>query len=189
MIKRLLVLFLAPVVGGAIGLLLAFVLQSGWLRPWWPVALPPEPPAAIRAVSDQGLWVVSPSGRLYFNSAPDTCLADCWAEVEGVVEPPPNKEVRRVLPHTCVTPPPLLGAVETVGQCQVGVWVDYNIAYARRSNGSLLGWQYWSGGEYGPLVYLLFPLIGAVVFFVLALLLILVLALLSWLRRRRAAPV
>jgi hypothetical protein len=143
MLKRIVLLLLAPVVGGAAGFGLAFLLESGWLRQGWePVASPLEPAARLRALSGGHLWIESSSGQLYHNVAADTCEADCWSPVAEVVLPELDEDIRQVRPEACVTPPPLWGAVETVAECQVGQWVDGNTVYARRRDGSLWAWRW-----------------------------------------------
>jgi hypothetical protein len=185
MVKRIVLLLLALLVGGAAGLGLAFLLESGWLaQGWQPVAPPPEPVARLRALSGPHLWIEAASGQLYHSAAADTCASDCWTPVSEVILPDLDDDIRLVRPNACVTPPPLLGAAETLSECQVGQWVDGNTIYARRQNGSLHVWRYWSGGEYAGLVYLMLPVLCAVTLFVLGLAVIVVVALVSWLRRR-----
>jgi len=183
--KRILLLVLAPIVGGAAGLGLAFLLESGWLvQGWQPVASPPEPPARLRALSGENLWIEAASGQLYHNVAADTCASDCWTPVPDITLPELDDEIRLVRPQPCVTPPPSLGTVETLGECQVTQWVDFNTVYARGRNGSLRVWRFTSGGEWVGLTYILLIGLCAVVLFVLVLAVILLAALATRLRRR-----
>jgi hypothetical protein len=187
MLKRTLLLLLAPMAGAAAGLGLAFLLESGWFHGWKLVAQPPEPVAGLYALSGENLWIEAASGQLYHNGAADTCASDCWAPVSEVILPELDEDIRLVRPHACVTPPPLLASAETMAECQVGQWVDGNTVYARRRNGKLQVWRYWSGGEYVGLTYLLLPVVCAVTLFVLVLAVIVLLALANGLRRRSRA--
>lgn len=187
MLKRILLLLLAPIVGCVAGFGLAFLFESGWFYGWRPVATPPEPAAAIHAISGTEVWIETASGQLYHNAAAQACAADCWEAVAAVVTPPPDPDIRNVLPRTCVTPPPLLGAVQTVAECQVSQWVDFNTAYARRGNGSLMIWRFTSGGEWVGFSYVLLSLFGAVALFILALAAIIVVWLIGDIRRRLRA--
>jgi hypothetical protein len=188
MLKRIVLLLLAPLVGSAVGFGLAFLLESGWLRQGWqPVAPSPEPAARLHALSGPNLWIEAASGQLYHNVAADTCATDCWTPVSEVTLPELDQDIRQVRPDTCVTPPPLWGAAETLAECQVGQWVDGNTAYARRRDGSLRVWRFTSGGEWVGLTYLLLIVLGAVTLFVLVLAAIAIVALVNWLRRRPRA--
>jgi hypothetical protein len=188
LLKRLLLLLLAPLVGAVAGFGLAYVFENGWLWGWQPVAPPPEAATALHALSGPNLWVEAASGQLYHNAAADTCATGCWAPVADVVKPPLDDDTREVRPTTCVRPPPLLfGAEQTLAECRVEQWVDFNTVYALRGDGSLRVWRFTSGGEWVGLTFILLPLLGAAAFFLLALALVVVLAIAAWLRRRSAA--
>jgi hypothetical protein len=188
-LKRLGCLALALLIGGLLGFSLAYVIENGWLESWEPVAATPEPVARLRQVDRDEVWVEGASGALYHNAAAHECTANCWAPVEALPPPPApdGDELREVLTATCVRPPPLFGAVERLAECQRETWLDYNTVVARRGNGELVMWQFVSGGEYGFLLFPLGVIFGAATFFVVALLVVIVDAVVRWARRRRAA--
>lgn len=187
-LKRIGLVIAATVAGGLLGFGVAFLFENGWFWGWQRVAPAPERIAGLRLVNRSEVWVEAASGALYYNPAADTCQADCWASVAAVpAEPERDTEVLDVFPRPCVRPPPLVGVVERMAECQREQWVDFNTVYARRRNGDLFVWRFTSGGEYGFLMYPLLSLFGAAVLFVIALFGILIDALVRWLRRRRAA--
>jgi hypothetical protein len=163
-------LALSPILGGAIGLLLAFLFLSGWFVPWQTVSPPPEKPARILAFRGESLWVQTASGAIYQNLSSRSCQGGCWQPVAALPETLPNDpQTLIVKPQSCKPVPPLLGAREVVSECQTAQWWDLNAAYALRAGGSLSTWHYTSGGEYEPLGYPLFAGAGAILFFLIAL--------------------
>ncbi len=151
------------IAGCVLGTTYAWLSTNGWFQAWSRVAAPPERAVGILAISGPALWVRTQSGAVYHNAFADTCATDCWfavVEVPATLERDP--EVREVRAKTCVTPPPALGAVERVAECQRSFWLDYDTIYIRRSSGALLVWRFTSGGEWGYIDYLSGMLIGAV---------------------------
>jgi hypothetical protein len=187
-LKRIGLLVLALLVGGVAGFGLVWLLQNGWFEGYARVAAAPEPVARIRLINQSEVWVEAESGALYHNPAADTCVADCWFPVvELPAAPALDDEVREVFTAPCVAPPPALGAVERMAECQRAMWWDWNTVYARQRSGDLRVWRFTSGGEYSFLLYPLGGIFGAVVLFGLALVIIVIEAVWRALSRRRAA--
>ena len=187
-VRRLGVLALATLLGGVLGFAVIYLFLNGWFQSWTRVAEPPEAIASIRLISGPQVWVETRSGALYHNPAADTCQANCWTSVLSLpAELPPLPEINTVFPETCVSAPPLLGAVERKAECQRADWIDYNTVYARRASGALLVWRYESGGEFTVLLFPIGVILGAAAFFVLAAALLLVQGL-ARMARQRARP-
>lgn len=181
MVKRILALLLAPIVGGLVGFGLAYLLFSGWLRGWQPVADPPEKIAHILALNGDDVWVKAVSGTIYNNPHASTCTDNCWTAVQAVPsEFPPEMDLSRRDPQTCMTPPPIWGVVERKGDCKVHMWYDENTIFALRTNGRLTMWNYGSGGEWTGVGFLFLIASGALLFFIITALVILI----NWLARR-----
>jgi hypothetical protein len=186
-LKRIGLLMLALLVGGVAGFGLAWLFENGWFEGYARVAAAPEPVARIRMINQSEVWVEAESGALYHNPVADTCVADCWlAVVELPAAPVLDDEVRQVFSEPCVAPPPALGAVERVAECQRAMWWDWNTVYARQRSGDLRVWRFTSGGEFSFLMYPLGVIFGAVGLFSLVLVVILIEAVWRWLARRRA---
>ncbi len=186
-LKRIGILLLALVVGGGLGYALAFVWENGWFEGWTRVAAAPEAIASLRAINGSAVWVEAQSGTLYHNAVADVCETGCWVRVpEAPVEFVPDPEINQVFTEACVSPPPLLGAVERKAECQRADWVDFNTVYARRGSGALVVWRFTSGGEWVFVTYMLGIFGGAVSLFVLILVSMLLQGLLRWLSRRAA---
>lgn len=125
---------------------------------------------------------------MYHNPSAHACEIDCWASVPQVpVEFVAAPAVLRIFPEDCVSPPPLLGAVERKAECQREAWVDFNTVYARRNNGALFVWRFTSGGEYTFLTYFFLIIFGAVMLFAVVLAIMLLEGILRWLSKRAAA--
>ena len=187
-LKRVGLLVAALIVGAVAGFGLVWLFLNGWFEGYAPVAAPPEPVARIRLVNDTEVWVEGTSGALYHNPAANTCAVDCWVTVaELPAAPALDEEVREVFAEPCGTPPPALGAVERVGQCQRYMWWDWSVVYARWANGDLRLWRHDTGGEYTFLMFPLGMIFGAVVLGTLALLGVVIEAVWRWAAKRRAA--
>jgi hypothetical protein len=169
------VLAIAPILGGALGYLIAFLFFSGWFAGWQAVSPPPEKAVHILTIHDEGLWVQGESGVVYQNLASRTCQSECWQRVDA---PPTvfteDQSTLSVLPQACKPVPPNLGAREVTSQCLKAYWWDTNVAYSLRADGGLSSWFYTSGGEYEPLGFVLFIAVGAIAFFAVALVVALV---------------
>ncbi len=170
MAKRFAILLLATIGGGALGLALAYFGLTGRFVAWRPVDKPPEPASRILALSWSSVWVQSSSGVIYFNASPYECQRECWTVVPEVqVDHTQHPGINEILSTSCVSPPPLFGAVDQKGDCWRGVWLDYNTVYALRLDGSMWVWTFTSGGEWGFVTLVFATCTGAVALFALAL--------------------
>ncbi len=148
------VLVLAPILGGAIGYLFAFLFFSGWFVAWQKIAPPPEPAAQILAINSENVWVQGASSAIYMNLSSTACKEDCWDRVDALPDPSQrgmDNQILAVKSQSCKPVPPFIGAGQVISECQTAQWWDLNSAYSLRADGSLYGWHYTSGGEYEPL--------------------------------------
>ncbi len=175
MAKRFAILLLATISGGALGLVLVYLNLTGWFIAWKPIAKPPEPVSRILALSWSGVWVQTSTGVIYLNASSNDCQRECWTIVAQVQPDPQPTSIKEILPETCVSPPPFIGAgaVDQKSDCWRGIWQDYSTVYALRSDGSIWVWSFTSGGEWGLFALLFGTCIGAAALFVLALVVIL----------------
>ena len=184
MAKRIVILVLATVSGGALGLALAYLGLSGYFVAWRPIGKPPELASRILALSGPSVWVQTSTGVIYFNASSNECQRECWTVVAEV---PSDRTqpvgINQILPTPCVSPPPFFGALDQKGDCWRGVWQDYNTVYALRRDGSMWVWSFTSGGEWGFVTLVLATCTGAVALFALALGVMLFSAV--WKRRHR----
>lgn len=169
--KSCLYLFLSPILGGGLGLLLAFFWHSGWFIEWKQIEKPPERATRIVAISGSKVWVKVSSGLIYFNSSSENCQNNCWIKMETApIEVPLDPGVRTRITQTCVTPPPVLWVMDRADECQIETWSDINSIYVIRPNSNIVAWHHSSGGEYTLVVFFYYFLIGSIVIFVIALL-------------------
>ena len=185
MLKRILVLFLATLGGGLLGILLTVLLLRGWFSPWNAVATPPEKPTRLLALDGIQLWIKDSAGTIYRNPNSLDCIADCWSIVDAVQLPAnqPAPEGGR-LSESCLPPPPLTRLQQKIGQCDIGFWQDVNTVYALRTDGSIRVWRFTSGGEWGAVMVIMAAIVGASIFFGIALTVILLKAIVDAARKQ-----
>ena len=186
MVKRIAILLLATISGGALGLVLVYLSLAGWFVSWRPIVKPPEPASRILALSGPSVWVQSSTGVIYFNASSIECQRECWTIVEQVQSDHTQPmSIQEILPTSCATPPPLIGAIDQKGDCWRGVWQDYNTVYALKGDGSIWVWSFVSGGEWGLFALVFGACGGAAALFALVLVVILFSSVLN--RRNRRA--
>lgn len=175
MAKRIIILFLATIGGGALGLALVYLVLIGWFVAWRPVDRPPEVASRILALSWSSVWVQTSTGVIYYNASSYECQRECWTVVAEVSSEHAQPEgINQLLPTTCMQPPPFFGAIDQKGDCWRGVWQNYNTVYALRRDGSLWVWSFASGGEWGLIALVFGACGGAAILFVLTLAVILI---------------
>lgn len=170
MCKRIAILLLATIGGGALGLALAYLALTGWFAPWRPIGKPPELASRILALSGPSVWIQTSTGVIYSYASSNECQRECWTVVAQV---PSDRTlpagIKEILPTTCMTPPPFFGALDQKGDCWRGVWQDYNTVYSLRPDGSMWVWSFVSGGEWGLFALAFATCIGAAALFALTL--------------------
>ena len=185
--KWVLAIIIAPIIGAVLGYLLFNVLDNGWFRSKWQmIEKPPGEGLRLAALSQDSLWVQSPTGTLYYNENSSTCKSDCWLEVPEIPSLPimgPNEI--RVTSEACAPSLPLLSVTEKISECRSTYWVDQNFTFALRKDGTIYLWQADIYKEWT--VVLLFILVcgGAIALLIPTLIFVLFLRLLDW-RSNRA---
>src|SRR5512143_507839 len=104
MAKRFVILLLATISGGALGLALAYLGLSGWFVAWRPIDKPPELASRILALRGPSVWVQTSTGVIYFNASSNECQRECWtvvAEVSSDSTPPAG--IQEILPSSCAS--------------------------------------------------------------------------------------
>jgi hypothetical protein len=162
---------LLAIVGGALGLLLAFASYSGWFVDWKKIVVPPEKAVKLLASSSTKVWVQTSSGNIYFNPSSEDCTNDCWGKVASVpAEIPLEPGVRERKTETCVTQPLFLGAVNRISECRYEVWSYEDYVFALQPDGKIFLWHHSSGVEFPPmLLFITYGGLGAGIFFVIGL--------------------
>ena len=155
---RLVLVLLSPFVGGFLGFILATAAASGWFTAWQPIENTPEKVARIVALDGASVWVEAASGKIYYNQYSDRCQSDCWVTV--AVAPTRPVTQLEVLSQTCVGPAPLWAVTQILGECKLYPFQEFSTAYALRWDGRLFVWQYESGGEGPPAVFIELPCVG-----------------------------
>ncbi len=190
MVKRLAILLLVTIGGGALGLALAYMALEGWFVAWRPIARPPERASRILALSGTSVWVQTSSGVIYFNPSWNECQRDCWTVVAEIISDHTLPVgINEILPTPCVSPPPFFGALDQKGDCWRGMWQDYNTVYALRRDGSVWVWSFVSGGEWGFVTLVMATCAGAAILFTLVLAVMLIRGVVNRRRRRSQSGV
>ncbi len=187
MIKRLIVLIVAAIFGAILGFLLAYGLNNGWLSSkWQQIEQPPGHVSRLVAVSQGSLWVQSDPGIFYFNEKPASCDSQCWQAVSEIPALPISAPDEISVTSTpCAPSPPLSRVTARVSECRSTMWIDRNVTFALRSDGSIYLWQVDLYKEWSLVLMVLGVCFGAVVLFVLVFIIILLLWLINYLKQRR----
>jgi len=163
---RLLAVLLLPIVGGILGCLLSLANVAGWFVPWQTLPSPPEKVARIAAIDNDSIWIEGVSGVIYYNAASDYCQSNCWAIVAA--PPPAQPDTFSRNSRTCEGPGPLVFVIQSLAECRVYAFQNFNTVYALRVDGRLLAWRYEQYGEGIPAAYLLLPCGGVIVALIFA---------------------
>ena len=141
--KRIVAIFIAPILGGILGYLLVDALSNGWFSSRWQrIEAPPVEASRLLALSLDSLWVESPTGAIYYNENSSACQSDCWQEVSGIPTlPVVESDEVTVKYEACAPSPPLSGVLERISECRRTMWVDYTVTFAFRKDGSIYLWQ------------------------------------------------
>ena len=176
--KRLVALILAPLIGAILGYLLVYALSNGWFKTRWQmIEKPPGEGLHLVALSRDSLWVQSGTGAIYYNENASACTSDCWREVPEIPTlPVVGPDESKVTGAACARSLPLFGVVERISECRSTMWVDYNYTFALRKDGSIYLWQAELYNEWAFVLLVFGVCGGAMLLFIPALAVVLVLA-------------
>ena len=166
--KRLIALIVAPIVGAVLGYVLADAMNNGWFSSKWQrIEGPPVNIRSLVAVSKGGLWVEGDPGVFYYNENPSSCRNECWQEVSDAPSLPIVEPFEASVTATaCAPSPPLSRVTATISECRMEMWVDRNVTYALRNDGSIYLWQVDLPKEWSAALIILGVCIGAVTLFI-----------------------
>jgi hypothetical protein len=176
--KRIAILLFAPIIGAALGYFLVYALSNGWFKSrWQKIETPPGDGLHLVALSLDSLWVQSDSGAIYYNENASACQSGCWVEVPEIPDLPalgPNETA--VTSGACAPSLPLSRVVERLSECRSTMWVDYDVTFALREDGSIYLWQAELFKEWTFVLLVVGVCGGAMLLFLPALAVVLVLA-------------
>jgi hypothetical protein len=180
--KRLIILVLAPVLGAILGFLLAYALNEGWFSSKWQVIeKPPGKVQQLVAVSQGSLWIQDDTGALYYNENPSSCKTGCW-QVGSIIPTLPiiGPDEISVTNSPCAPSPPLSRVSARISECRETMWIDQNVTFALRNDGSIYLWQVDLYREWSVVLMIAGVCLGAIMLFFPALIILLI----SWLSNR-----
>lgn len=180
-------LLIAPFIGLILGFVFAKFSDLGWIGSSWQIVVqPPVHISSLEAVNQDSLWIRSDSGAIYYNENASKCTADCWHTVDGIPKLPLLDHSLSVTNRPCTRMLPLWGMVATISECRREMWNERNNTFALLNDGTIRLWQVNVHGGEGVdlIIYIVSPIFGAMVLFVLTVILLLFSALIDWLSNK-----
>jgi len=187
-VVHVLALFIVPAIGLVLGLVLAKMMDDGWLSSsWQTVAQPSVHVRSLEALNKDSLWVRSDSGDIYYNENASDCATDCWRKVDEIPKLPIPDDAISVINKPCAALPPLWGMTVSISECRKRMWQDYNSTFALLNDGTIRVWQVNVNGEGSFMLFMIVPVFGAIALFVLTLIFVLFSVFFDWLTRSKQA--
>lgn len=137
-------LLIVPFVLCALGILAAWIIESGKLSKWQPLGIPPGGAKEFADANATYVYVISNSGNLY------RCPI-CWEQAVPLEKPLNDPD--RICPPSFTKIPPVPGEVRVqLGgrECHADATTDYQ--YAILSDGSVWAWSHFRG-SFGFFLY------------------------------------
>jgi len=168
--------FRLTLIGAIAGLLLTYVLTFGWPWPQWrPVEKAPQRVSQLLALQRDSLWVQGMSGEIFFIEEASRCKHDCWQEVSEVVEKRiVDDDYLEVSDRACEPLPPLRDISAVISECRRGPFTGESYAFALKENGNIYFHEDTVYYESLIVSFAYGGLTGAIIFFVVGMLLVFV---------------
>lgn len=180
------VIFIASIVGAALGFQLANAMNNGWFKSSWQmIESPPVNVQSLVGINKDSLWVQSDLGAFYYNENSSTCKTNCWREVLEIPDLPiVGTHETTVTPEACAPTPPLIKVTARIAECRREQWVDRSFVFVLHKDDSIYLWQADLYQEWSIALLFLGICFGATALFLLALIYVLFFGLVERMSKR-----